>query len=280
MNFNERSTSILGNKWVTEVIPNAPYVTDPKWMDKYRCKYVIHGDDITTDANGNDCYGIVRDQGRLKLVKRTNGVSTTDLINILLSSTKDHYEVINQEFILRNEEILKKFGTGFDGESAYNDIYYILNDDQIKSIQKVNDQNDYNEYIYIKGSFDLFNPFHIKALEQYKDQNLLIGIYKDGYEFTTMNILQRSLCVLQCKYVKSVIIGVNDMNDELIKKQFKVKNIIKIGDFNNEFNYLKNDGIKRRIQNDLNKFLERQQKKSSKTEYEKILESQQNPAII
>lgn len=35
-------------KWTNLPVPNAPYVTDPDWLDLYGCKYVVHGDDITT----------------------------------------------------------------------------------------------------------------------------------------------------------------------------------------------------------------------------------------
>ena len=59
MRLDERITAVEACKWTTKAIANAPYVTDPKFMDEYGCPYVVHGDDITTDANGEDCYQVV-----------------------------------------------------------------------------------------------------------------------------------------------------------------------------------------------------------------------------
>ncbi|KAH3683143.1 hypothetical protein WICPIJ_005886 [Wickerhamomyces pijperi] len=274
MNFKERSETILGNKWITELVPNAPYVTDPDWMNEHGCKYVVHGDDISTDANGNDCYGIVRDKGRLILVKRTGGVSTTDLINILLNRSNDHYLTINDDFITKYKDILKKFGTGEDGKTAYNGIYLIKNKTALETLQVPQFQED-QKYIYVKGSYDLFHPFHIKSLSQLKSKGfkIIIGVYEDAHEFTIMNVIQRSLSALQCKHVDSIIIGVTD-DDSVITKKFQIEEIISIDDLTNEFAYLKDNGIQKRIQDNINLYKERQLKKLGKAEYEKILESQ------
>lgn len=277
MNFNERSETILGNKWITELVPNAPYVTDPEWMNRHGCKYVVHGDDITTDANGNDCYGIVRDQGRLVLVKRTGGVSTTDLINILLNRSKDHYLKINKEFIDQYKDILQSFGTGSDGKTAFNGIYYLEENGTLETLQTPAFTKSDEDCIYVKGSFDLFHPFHIKALSELKAGGfrIIIGVYEDGHEFTIMNIIQRSLSVLQCKYVDSTVIGVTDKDDSKITDKFNVKRTVKIDQEENEFSYLKNHGIEKRIEGNLNLYMERQLKKLGKSEYEKVLEANQ-----
>lgn len=51
---------------VDEVVPNAPYLTSIEWMDKYNCDFCVHGDDITTLADGTDCYQVVKDAGRYR----------------------------------------------------------------------------------------------------------------------------------------------------------------------------------------------------------------------
>ena len=58
-------------------VPHAPYVTEESWIDRYGCKYVVHGDDISTDADGRDCYEGVKKAGRFLVCKRTEGISTT-----------------------------------------------------------------------------------------------------------------------------------------------------------------------------------------------------------
>ena len=43
-------------KWVDEVVENAPYVTELVMLDAHNCDFCVHGDDITTAADGVDAY--------------------------------------------------------------------------------------------------------------------------------------------------------------------------------------------------------------------------------
>ena len=54
----------------------------------------MHGDDMSTTADGKDAYEEVKLAGRMKIVKRTEGISTTDLVGRLLLMTKQHHIVI------------------------------------------------------------------------------------------------------------------------------------------------------------------------------------------
>lgn len=78
-------------RWATKAIPRAPYVTSLPWISHYGCWFVVHGDDITSDSNGEDCYRFVKAAGRFKVVKRTPGISTTDLVGRMLLCTKTHF---------------------------------------------------------------------------------------------------------------------------------------------------------------------------------------------
>lgn len=78
-------------RWATQSVPHAPYVTYLPWVSHYGCKYVVHGDDITSDSDGNDCYRFVKAAGRFRVVKRTPGISTTDLVGRMLLCTKNHF---------------------------------------------------------------------------------------------------------------------------------------------------------------------------------------------
>jgi ethanolamine-phosphate cytidylyltransferase len=72
-------------------VPYAPYVTSLPWISHYGCYYVVHGDDITSDSSGQDCYRHVKAAGRFLVVKRTPGISTTDLVGRMLLCTKVHF---------------------------------------------------------------------------------------------------------------------------------------------------------------------------------------------
>nr|POF16556.1 ethanolamine-phosphate cytidylyltransferase [Quercus suber] len=91
MNLAERIAAVEACRFSTLCVPYAPYVTSIPWISHYGCQYVTHGDDITSDANGNDCYRFVKKAGRMKIVPRTPGISTTDLVGRMLLCTKSHF---------------------------------------------------------------------------------------------------------------------------------------------------------------------------------------------
>ncbi|KAF1973156.1 hypothetical protein BU23DRAFT_554446 [Bimuria novae-zelandiae CBS 107.79] len=91
MRLDERVTAVEACRWATRAIPKAPYVTSLPWISHYGCWYVVHGDDITSDSSGQDCYRYVKAAGRFKVVKRTPGISTTDLVGRMLLCTKTHF---------------------------------------------------------------------------------------------------------------------------------------------------------------------------------------------
>ena len=72
-------------------VPYAPYVTSLPWISHFGCRFVVHGDDITSDSSGEDCYRYVKEAGRFKVVKRTPSISTTDLVGRMLLCTRTHF---------------------------------------------------------------------------------------------------------------------------------------------------------------------------------------------
>lgn len=103
MTLKERVNAVEACRWVTKSIPHAPYVTSLPWISHYGCQYVVHGDDITSDSSGEDCYRFVKAAGRFKVVKRTPGISTTDLVGRMLLCTKTHF-IHSLEKMLAGEE--------------------------------------------------------------------------------------------------------------------------------------------------------------------------------
>ena len=71
-------------KWVDEVIPDAPYAITEDFMkklfDEYNIDYIIHGDDPCLLPDGTDAYALAKRAGRFKQIKRTEGVSSTDIV--------------------------------------------------------------------------------------------------------------------------------------------------------------------------------------------------------
>jgi len=71
-------------KWVDEVITDAPYAINEEFMNKlfteHNVDYIIHGDDPCLLPDGSDAYAHAKKAGRYKQIKRTEGVSSTDIV--------------------------------------------------------------------------------------------------------------------------------------------------------------------------------------------------------
>eukprot|EP01132_Coremiostelium_polycephalum_P003882 gene3882-4844_t len=80
MNHKERAESLRHCRWVDEVVENAPWFITQEFIDEHRIDFVSHGEDACLDSNGNDVYKFVKDQGKFRTIKRTEGISTSDII--------------------------------------------------------------------------------------------------------------------------------------------------------------------------------------------------------
>ena len=180
-------------RWTSHSIPHAPYVTSIPWISHYGCFYVGHGDDISSDSSGEDCYRFVKQAGRFKVFKRTPGISTTDLVGRMLLCTKTHFieSLTNvlvgkegpgseEERRQRGEEMVGRIADYAMDESAVKrgvvvwswaaDGYAKLGDAEgagffskmivgkgVRRGQRV---------VYVDGGFDIFTPGHIEFLRQ------------------------------------------------------------------------------------------------------------------
>ncbi|XP_050232163.1 choline-phosphate cytidylyltransferase 1 [Mercurialis annua] len=96
MTDEERYESLRHCKWVDEVIPDAPWVLSKEFIDKHKIDYVAHDSLPYADASGagNDVYEYVKSIGKFKETKRTEGISTSDII---MRIVKDY-----NEYVMRN----------------------------------------------------------------------------------------------------------------------------------------------------------------------------------
>jgi cytidyltransferase-like protein len=79
MNLAERVAVVEACRYVDEVLPNAPYRITTEFLDEHRISVVVHGDDISPETL-EEVFGPVSAAGKLRLVRYTAGISTTDLI--------------------------------------------------------------------------------------------------------------------------------------------------------------------------------------------------------
>ncbi|KAK4219545.1 ethanolamine-phosphate cytidylyltransferase [Rhypophila decipiens] len=262
MNLKERVLATDACRWVTKTIPNAPYVTQLDWISHFGCKYVVHGDDITSDSSGEDCYRFVKAANRFKVVKRTPSISTTDLVGRMLLCTKGHF-IKSFEKILAGEEgpgteeerkangkdMLERIRLYATDETAKNpgvDVWFWTDKPEgasCKELLKGKGPQLGQRVVYVDGGFDLFSSGHIEFLRMvtqdeeelarqdgwYSQQAIderkgkgadygpvfvIAGVHDDqvinnekGVNYPIMNIFERGLCVLQCRYINAVVFG-------------------------------------------------------------------------
>ncbi|KAK2395228.1 T-complex protein 1 subunit beta [Trifolium repens] len=92
----ERYESLRHCKWVDEVIPDVPWVINQEFIDKHQIDYVAHDalPYADTSGAGKDVYEFVKAIGKFKETKRTEGISTSDIIMRII---KDY-----NQYVMRN----------------------------------------------------------------------------------------------------------------------------------------------------------------------------------
>lgn len=209
LSMEERLALVSGLKWVDEVIANAPYAITEDFMNRlfneHKIDYIIHGDDPCLLPDGSDAYALAKKVGRYKQIKRTEGVSSTDIVGRILASMEDKKECRND--MNENVESLLKF------KNASN---FLPTSRRIVQFSNAKGPGPNARVVYIDGAFDLFHAGHVEILKSARQLGdfLLVGIYTDqivseqrGPHFPLMHLHERSLSVLASQYVDEVIIG-------------------------------------------------------------------------
>ncbi|KAK5768945.1 choline phosphate cytidylyltransferase [Elasticomyces elasticus] len=260
MSLTERVLAVEACRFSSKCVPHAPYVTSLPWISHYGCKYVTHGDDITSDASGEDCYRFVKKAGRMKIVPRTPGISTTDLVGRMLLCTKEHFirslvdtlrgregaggEGEKVERGQRMADRISEYAAAPDGVDSGIQVYSLNGDSSFMPMVHGLGPKPDQRIVYVDGGFDLFSSGHIAFLklvttieeqhghergwysaeatkqrtrdhgEDFPPAFVIAGIHSDevinhhkGLNYPIMNIFERGLCVVQCRYVHQVVFG-------------------------------------------------------------------------
>ncbi|KAK0236959.1 cholinephosphate cytidylyltransferase [Armillaria nabsnona] len=81
----ERLEAARHCRWVDEVVPEAPWIIDQEFLDKYQIDYVAHDEDPYVAEGHEDVYSFVKSQGKFIPTRRTPGVSTSELLERIVS---------------------------------------------------------------------------------------------------------------------------------------------------------------------------------------------------
>ncbi|KAJ6804687.1 ethanolamine-phosphate cytidylyltransferase [Iris pallida] len=227
-------------KWVDEVIPDAPYAITEEFMNKlfneYDIDYIIHGDDPCLLPDGTDAYALAKKAGRYKQIKRTEGVSSTDIVGRMLLCVRER-SIIDSH---NRSSLQRQFSHGHGSPRAkvesprakidsprakFDDIgsgsetrvsHFLPTSRRIVQFSNGKGPGPDARIVYIDGAFDLFHAGHVEILRLARELGdfLLVGIHTDqtvsssrGGHRPIMNLHERSLSVLACRYVDEVIIG-------------------------------------------------------------------------
>jgi len=214
MCMKERLAMVRACKWVDEIVENAPYSPDSAWLDRCNCLYLAHGDDIAINSEGVDAYGALKNEGRFKVIKRTEGISTTSIVGKLLLMTREQHETRNAP-------------TPASSVGEENERHFLTTSRRISEFSNKRQPESGARIVYIDGSFDLFHIGHVATLRKARELGdfLIVGIHDDqtvnlhkGANYPIMNLHERVLNVLACKYADEVVIGAPwKVTEDLIK---------------------------------------------------------------
>ncbi|KAI9811630.1 MAG: hypothetical protein M1827_005379 [Pycnora praestabilis] len=270
MTLKERVSAVDACRWSTLPVPYAPYVTSLPWISHYGCYYVVHGDDITSDSSGEDCYRYVKAAARFAIVKRTPGISTTDLVGRMLLCTRTHF-IKSLPSVLSGEEgpgsaeerknlgddlrqRMQDYASDETGLKPGSEVWTWAASATAREDHSAEEKGSFHQLVlgkpprpdqrlvYVDGGFDLFSSGHIEFLRQvfkaedekgqrsgwyneavrkrridehgedYSPAYVVAGVHDDevinhwkGVNYPIMNIYERGLCVLQCRYIHAVV---------------------------------------------------------------------------
>lgn len=92
MTYEERCECVKHSRWVDEVIYDAPWVITKEFMEKYNIDYVAHDGDPYPSHDTEDIYMVPKMEGKFISTKRTEGISTTDLIERILKNIEQYQD--------------------------------------------------------------------------------------------------------------------------------------------------------------------------------------------
>ncbi|EPQ55851.1 hypothetical protein GLOTRDRAFT_60653 [Gloeophyllum trabeum ATCC 11539] len=85
MTHAERLESVRHCRWVDQVVPSAPWVITPEFLEEYQIDYVAHDEEPYAYSSGTDVYEDVKRLGKFIPTRRTPGISTSALLERIVS---------------------------------------------------------------------------------------------------------------------------------------------------------------------------------------------------
>lgn len=168
----ERYALVQHIRGVDRILPDAPYEPTIELLDSLGAEVGFHGEDMPMQ-DGQSVYQELADANRLRILKRTEGVSTTHIISHLMKENQLCTPAL----------------------ASVRSLAAILNNDP---------SDPHPTVVYAQGSFDLLHAGHVQFLEDATKYGswLLVGV---TMERCTDAFTERIHKVASCKCVCDVI---------------------------------------------------------------------------
>ncbi|CAD8187039.1 unnamed protein product [Paramecium octaurelia] len=238
MTDEERLALASACKWVDEVVIQETYDPTIEQIDRHSCSHVAHGDDLVQTADGKDAYQPFKDAKRMKIFKRTEGISTTDIVGRMLLMTK---EVMWEEKKVFQKQTIVEASNINSLEIDQVSIEQTLNNKILNTTRRIMQFSNNkkpksgDKIVYIDGSFDILHQGHVDVLRKAKELGdfLYVGVYDNetinkikGKNYPILNLQERVLNLLAIKFVDEVIMGVPYKVNEQLIKNFKIDLVV------------------------------------------------------
>ena len=254
----ERVKCVRAVKWVDDIIANVPYeltreFVEELFSEKYGIDCIVHGDDPCYLPDGTDAYAIPKALGKYREIKRTEGVSTTDLVARLLeyadasenTSKSAGDESSGGKKSEKNERHEARFCTTasriaqFAAKVSYSKTSKMHEETKKRKTDKKQRKNEKNEETtccYVVGAFDVFNAGHVELLEEcsFVADKVVCAVIADEYltrDQTNqpppmLNQSERAMSAIACRHCDDVVVGAPARLTDDICKTFNVTAVV------------------------------------------------------
>ena len=254
----ERVKCVRAVKWVDDIIANVPYeltreFVEELFSEKYGIDCIVHGDDPCYLPDGTDAYAIPKALGKYREIKRTEGVSTTDLVARLLeyadasesTSSQAGDESSGGKRSEKNERHEARFCTTasriaqFAAKVSYSKTSKMHEETEKRKTDKKQRKNEKTEETtccYVVGAFDVFNAGHVELLEEcsFVADKVVCAVIADEYltrDQTNqpppmLNQSERAMSAIACRHCDDVVVGAPARLTDDICKTFNVTAVV------------------------------------------------------
>ena len=206
----ERRAVVESIKWVDEMLLDVPYDINAAFMHElyttHRIDFIVHGDDPCILPDGTDAYDAPKKAGKFKMIKRTEGISTTDIVGRVLIASETTKPPIP-------DDVPGGSGGGVGGGVSH----FCTTSRRIIQFSNGGKAAPAGaRVVYVHGAFDLFHAGHVHMLHAARQLGdfLLVGVHGDaavrsrrGAHHPILNVHERALGVMACTHVDEVVIG-------------------------------------------------------------------------